>query len=447
MKKINNTFTAIILIILISVFSTESRELFQFGDVGNIRLKSIPIDYSIFKSDQPDKVRLEIYYQIYNYFLSFKEENNQYIANYEVELTILDKKKNEVVLDKIPKTIIVNSIDKTKSLADFRTLQMNFDLDPGKYKIIVTLRDKHSRKVNTKDLKVNLKKYDKKSPKFSEIEFSQAFGEIQSETSPFNKGNIAVVPSVTHIYGGLNRENHLLFYVEIYPGKKDVKEAVMITILRDHKYGKMIYRDSVTVPIEYPRSMQLRDIVIDDFRPGDYELEIELRSNRKKKFDSKHKAFNIQMTPEMFIKHDYDVVLKQLSFIANDGEIDEMKKIEDLKLRIQAFKEFWELRDPTPGTSDNEYKTEFYRRVRHATSRYSYLRRDGWKTDRGRTYIMYGEPDQLEDFPLSPNRRPYQEWHYYRDGRYRKFVFIDENEDGEYRLAYPYDGFNMRPDF
>jgi hypothetical protein len=75
------------------------------------------------------------------------------------------------------------------------------------------------------------------------------------------------------------------------------------------------------------------------------------------------------------------------------------------------------------------------------------MRRNGWRTDRGRIYIMFGEPDQLDDYPYAPDTHPYQEWHYYRQGRYRKFFFVDENEDGEYRLVYPYDGLYMRPDF
>ena len=39
-----------------------------------------------------------------------------------------------------------------------------------------------------------------------------------------------------------------------------------------------------------------------------------------------------------------------------------------------------------------------------------------------------------------PNSSPRQEWYYYRTSRYRKFVFVDPNEDGDYRLIYPYDG-------
>jgi hypothetical protein len=75
------------------------------------------------------------------------------------------------------------------------------------------------------------------------------------------------------------------------------------------------------------------------------------------------------------------------------------------------------------------------------------MTREGWQTDRGRIYISYGEPDEIDDYPYSLSSVPYQEWHYYRDGRYRKFTFVDVNLDGEYRLQYPYDGLDQRPDF
>ena len=73
--------------------------------------------------------------------------------------------------------------------------------------------------------------------------------------------------------------------------------------------------------------------------------------------------------------------------------------------------------------------------------------REGWRSDRGRIYIQYGEPDQIDDYPVAAGGRPYQLWHYYSHGAYRKFTFVDEYEDGDYRLQFPYDGLNQRPDF
>ena len=82
-----------------------------------------------------------------------------------------------------------------------------------------------------------------------------------------------------------------------------------------------------------------------------------------------------------------------------------------------------------------------------ANRMFTIMNLDGWRTDRGRILITFGEPDQIDDYPFVANRWPYQEWHYYQQGRYRKFVFVDINEDGDYRLQYPYDGLNQRPDF
>ena len=82
-----------------------------------------------------------------------------------------------------------------------------------------------------------------------------------------------------------------------------------------------------------------------------------------------------------------------------------------------------------------------------ANANYGFLRRQGWETDRGRILVIYGVPDQIEDYPFALETYPSQVWHYYRKGRYRKFIFIDDNHDGDYRLQYPYDGLGINPDF
>ncbi len=444
LKKYKYQLSLFLILLFVSV---SGNQIIQFGDVGASRFNKVPYDYASFAADDPELIKFEVYYQIYNYFLTFINENDNYIANYEFVVTVRDTKDNFLKDDKKIKKIKLDALKRTTSLTEFRTNQATFILEPGKYKIQLLLRDKNSRKVYTDEFKVKLKKYNKKSPQFSDIEFAQAIGSIENQSSPFIKGDINIIPSVSHVYGGFEEENKLLYYVEIYPGKKISEEVIMITLLRHRFYGKMIYRDSIYIILEEPRTMQLRNISIDGLRPGNYDLELELRDKKFKKLDKKTVSFNIKMTPEMFIKHDYKTVLKQLAIIAENDEIDKMKDIKDLEARVLAFKTFWEERDPTPGTKYNEIKAEFYRRIRYATNHFSYLKDNGWNSDRGRIFILYGEPDQLDDYPISPNRRPYQEWHYYKEGRYRKFLFIDEHEDGDYRLIYPYDGLNLRPNF
>ena len=62
-------------------------------------------------------------------------------------------------------------------------------------------------------------------------------------------------------------------------------------------------------------------------------------------------------------------------------------------------------------------------------------------------YIKHGTPDNFEDYPMEPYSYPYQIWSYYRGGNIVELVFIDENHDGDYRLRYPIDGYNLKSDF
>ncbi len=432
-----------LLLLLPSLISARPDKIEYDDDID----RTIPIDYAIYQADNSSQIRVEVYFQIYNFFLTFKEDSGVYRADYEFQIDLKGKNEDLAGTNKIRRPIVVQEERRTTSLTDFRTNQFSFDVPPGKYKIKATLRDKNSRRVYRRELEFKHKGFEKQPVMLSSTEFLYAVSPAKKKPSPFDKSSMTMIPSVNRVYGGAKNENHLLYYFEIYAGDRAPKEVRLVTLLRSMRRGKMEYRDSVTVILDQPVVRQVRDINIDDIEPGDYELEILLLNQKQKKLDKKKEPFTIRMTPEALLKYDYETILKQIAYIADPGEIKPMKKLEDLEARLEAYREFWSRRDPTPGSAANEAKQEFYRRVSYANSNYSYLRREGWKTDRGRIYVTYGQPDQIDDYPYALNSVPYQEWHYFRDGKYRKFVFVDVNEDGEYKLSYPYDGLNQRPDF
>ncbi len=78
------------------------------------------------------------------------------------------------------------------------------------------------------------------------------------------------------------------------------------------------------------------------------------------------------------------------------------------------IKEFWECRDPTPGTFINEYRDEFELRFSMAQRLYRRGSRPAWRTDRGRIYILLGSPDHIERLPSSRNFYPLEIWYYTR---------------------------------
>ena len=87
---------------------------------------------------------------------------------------------------------------------------------------------------------------------------------------------------------------------------------------------------------------------------------------------------------------DEDVV-----YIISDEERKAFKQLNTDEEREQFVEQFWLRRDPTPDTEENEFKEEHYRRIAYANEHFA-SGIPGWRTDRGRIYIQYGPPDEIE---------------------------------------------------
>jgi GWxTD domain-containing protein len=129
-------------------------------------------------------------------------------------------------------------------------------------------------------------------------------------------------------------------------------------------------------------------------------------------------------------------VNEDVAYIITDEERAAFKKLETDEEREQFIEQFWVRRDPTPGTLANEMKEEHYRRIGYANDRYG-AGIPGWKTDRGRRYIVSGPADEIEAHPGGSGAAglgyPYEVWHY-RDGD-KWYLFTDPTRSGEYRFA------------
>jgi GWxTD domain-containing protein len=105
--------------------------------------------------------------------------------------------------------------------------------------------------------------------------------------------------------------------------------------------------------------------------------------------------------------------------------------------RQQFITQFWLRRDPTPGTEENEFKEEHYRRIAFANDHFS-AGIPGWKTDRGATYMRYGPPDALDSHGATSTTYPYETWTYrYLEeiGMDVELEFVDPTMTGRYHLT------------
>ena len=135
-------------------------------------------------------------------------------------------------------------------------------------------------------------------------------------------------------------------------------------------------------------------------------------------------------------------------WIITNEERAAFKALKNDQERDQFIEAFWSRRDPTPDTYDNEYKEEHYRRIVYANEHFG-TQISGWKTDRGRIYIMYGPPDKIDSHaagePMEKPENgqstypyPLEAWHYrYLEGIGQDVVmeFVDGCNCGEYEMT------------
>ena len=141
--------------------------------------------------------------------------------------------------------------------------------------------------------------------------------------------------------------------------------------------------------------------------------------------------------------------LRDVEPIITPSEVEAWKKLRTDEEREQFIAEFWRLRDPDPDTDENEYREAYYERVAYANEHFS-SGVPGVKTDRGRIYLKYGRPDEVESHPSggsyerdvsegggSTSTYPFERW-WYRNlpgGTDVDIEFVDPTGTGEYRLA------------
>ncbi len=395
------------------------------------------VDLAWFRTDNIKLNRLEVYYRIFNNDLQFKRVENAYQANYEISIIAYDNKGRPVDSRSRKKSFSLASYDRTVSEKDYRASQINMILPPGKYKIECTLRDKNGNGRARKALKTNLTGFDNDNPQMSGIEFVQTADSAVLD-SLFLKGNRTIIPSVGREYGG-DSAAVLLYYQEIYQGKGKREDIKIETQILDAKHD-VVYRDTLTSTFSEGAICQLRQASLSGMKAGMYILEVILRGRREKIVDDMKETFWINWSPEALINNDFEAAVQQLKYIAAPAEMRKIENAPTPEEKLKQWNEFWLSRDPTPGTAENEAKKDYYRRIEIANQRYTVMKKEGWLADRGMIFITYGEPDQIEEYPFELSQKAYQVWYYYSSGNARKFVFVDEWGDGDYRLQYPYDG-------
>ena len=170
----------------------------------------------------------------------------------------------------------------------------------------------------------------------------------------------------------------------------------------------------------------------------------------KRAIPEKQKKANAKALKQELSKTYKKWLAEDVAWIITDQERSAFMQLSNDEERDQFIEAFWQRRDPTPDTEENEYKEEHYRRIAYANEHYA-AGIPGWKTDRGRMYIVFGPPDEIESHPSGGSYErpmeegggetstfPFEHWRYrYIEGIGQEVIieFVDSCMCGDYHMT------------
>jgi len=166
-------------------------------------------------------------------------------------------------------------------------------------------------------------------------------------------------------------------------------------------------------------------------------------TEKQRKQNSKSLKIELSKTYKKWLDED-------VRWIITDEEQKAFKLLSNDEERDQFIEAFWQRRDPTPDTIENEFKEEHYRRMAYANEHFA-AGIPGWKSDRGRIYVMYGPADEIESHPSGGSYQrpmeegggetstfPFEDWRYrYLEGIGQEVIieFVDTCMCGDYHMT------------
>ncbi len=289
---------------------------------------------------------------------------------------------------------------------------------------------------------------------FSDIELVESYSPTQQPNN-LTKGDIDIVPYVSSFYpDGLDKLN---FYTELY--NQEVGEDLLLHyFLEDFEHQKPM--------AQFSRFQKIKSQVVNPFLTGfdikklptgNYYLVLNLK-NRKNELLAEKKFF-FQRLNRNFVAPADTVHLDNfvLPELANINSIKKMRdyikcaypiynqkeifnagnilKTNDLEKMKRFFNHFWASYSPNPQRDWKIYRDNVDMVNRSYTSQI----KQGYETDRGRVYLKYGIPNDINKSEHEPSSYPYEIWHYFElNGETNvKFVFYNPDISGDdYRLLH-----------
>ncbi len=292
----------------------------------------------------------------------------------------------------------------------------------------------------------------------SDVVLSNGILNSADRNDPFFKNDLSVRPNVSRLYG--KGVSDVYYYAEVYnpsgtagPDGQYTLTASVVPAGRTEPVGALVRTMA--------RESRSPDVVVGSFdvaglATGSYLLRLAVLNDAGAVVGEQSRKFFVynpdvarQEAPAVDVtfegsrwagmsEEEVRQAFEHVDIIANDSERRRIRNLNTLQDRQRFLMEFWNKRNPNPGSAFNMYQEEFTRRLQYVSERYAESQMPGWKTDRGRTFIKYGQPTHIEPHLYDREVKPHEIWQYNNipgEGQ-ATFVFADRTGFGQFEMIH-----------
>jgi GWxTD domain-containing protein len=347
----------------------------------------------------------EFYCVVPNDQIKFVEKDGSYTGELMYRAEIIDDSGDVIGASENTVKVSAADLDDTEDRSVVQILQSKVTVPPGRYTARVTLEDlnavkkeliayllKRYKKGETEVL-VDSKEFDKDPFSISDIEFAR--GLRRTSIGQFQKSGFEIIPNAQRRYGLLLPELAVFFELYDFRESRD-NDSLSASYAIINRMGGEIFRSEKALAMSGNRMASTALFDVTSLAAGSYLLALSVSDSQGEVLAMSERKFDVVWSPLSWGRYEFEM-LGDMEYVLTEDEMDRFKAL-SLGEQEKFLVDFWKDIDPTPGTVENEAKTEHYRRVTYADRHFGVSATRGALTDRGRLYVKYGPPDDMQSY-------------------------------------------------
>ncbi len=437
-------------------FLTLVFSLLFFGNTYSAENFYFDADYSVFRSSSAKSI-LEVYFSFTQKGLIFVKTGNDFVGAANTQIIIFDNSASKEIFNETYGLQSKVSDSSKVKLVSRLIGQQNLTIPNGIYTLTFIGYDQNNQ--NRKDtikLELNLNQFDESKSSLSSLQLASRIDKSSDSSSIFFKNGLELTPNPNVLFG--SNLSKLYYYIEVYYPLVDFSsDSANFSVVVTDPSGKLLSEKRKSVNTKNNVYAETGFFNVDSLLTGSYLISAALIDNVTAKKVSREKKFYIYNNSpkkqdytspdeEGFMQSEFILLTEnqvedefnKLIYLRNSADNKEWDNLKTLDDKRKFLYKFWKKKDTNLNTPRVESRDEFFKRIKEANKQFKENFKDGWKSDRGRIYVLYGAPSEIERHFMEADVKNYEIWTYdfFEGGTICVFGEVQTSGEGTYLLVH-----------